>query len=140
MALLIVVCLAARAQQNFVDVKPAPQQTAWQDREFGVILHFGTNTFLDREWGDGAADPKVFNPTEFNPDQWMEAIKAAGASYVVFVAKHHDGLRSGPQTRPHTAWRQARGATARAMSLVKWQRLLAARDSASAFIFAMGSP
>ena len=43
--------------QNFSEVKPSPQQIAWQDLEFGVILHFSTNTFLDREWGDGTADP-----------------------------------------------------------------------------------
>jgi alpha-L-fucosidase len=80
------------AAQSFPDVKPAPQQTAWQDLEFGVILHFGTNTFLDREWGDGTADPKVFHPAQFDPDQWMEAIAASGAKYVVLVAKHHDGF------------------------------------------------
>lgn len=82
---------AIRAQ-NAVDIKPTPQQTEWQDMEFGVILHFSTNTFLDQEWGDGSASPKDFNPTEFNPDQWMKAIKASGAKYVVFVAKHHDGF------------------------------------------------
>ncbi len=64
----------------------------WQDLEFGVILHFGTNTFLDREWRDGSADPKIFNPAQFNPDQWMDAIAASGARYVVLVAKHHDGF------------------------------------------------
>ena len=78
--------------QNFSEVKPSAQQVAWQDLEFGVILHFSTNTFLDREWGDGTADPKVFNPTSFDPDQWMQAIKASGATYVVLVAKHHDGF------------------------------------------------
>jgi alpha-L-fucosidase len=78
--------------QNFTDIKPSPQQLEWQDLEFGVIIHFGTNTFLDREWGDGTADPKVFNPTDFEPEQWMRAVKAAGASYVVLVAKHHDGF------------------------------------------------
>ena len=37
---------ALRAQtQNFVDVKPTPQQLEWQDLEFGVIIHFSTNTF-----------------------------------------------------------------------------------------------
>ena len=83
---------ATALAQNAVDVKPSPQQTQWQDLEFGVILHFGTNTFLDREWGDGTADPKIFNPTQFDPDQWMKAIQASGAKYVVMVAKHHDGF------------------------------------------------
>jgi alpha-L-fucosidase len=78
--------------QNFSEIKPSPQQVAWQDLEFGVILHFSTNTFLDREWGDGTANPKVFNPTGFDPDQWMQAIQASGAKYVVLVAKHHDGF------------------------------------------------
>ncbi len=78
--------------QEAGEVKPAPYQTAWQDLEFGVILHFSTNTFLDREWGDGTASPATFNPTQFDPDQWMKAIRDSGAKYVVLVAKHHDGF------------------------------------------------
>ncbi len=88
--LVLSACLVAA--QNFSDVKPSPQQTAWQDLEFGVIIHFSTNTFLDREWGDGNADPSVYNPTKFDPDQWMKAIRDSGAKYVVLVAKHHDGF------------------------------------------------
>ena len=90
--LAALVYAAPSRAQNFVDVKPSPQQLEWQDLEFGVIIHFSTNTFLDREWGDGTASPSVFNPTQFDPDQWMQAIKAAGAKYVVLVAKHHDGF------------------------------------------------
>ena len=82
--------------QNFADVKPSPQQVAWQDLELGVIVHFGTNTFLDREWGDGTADPKVFNPTQVDPEQWVKAAKSAGAKYIVLVAKHHDGFTLWP--------------------------------------------
>jgi len=83
---------AAAQTANFADVKPSPQQVEWQDLEVGVIVHFGTNTFLNREWGDGTADPKVFNPAQADPEQWVRAAKAAGARYVVLVAKHHDGF------------------------------------------------
>ena len=82
--------------QNFVDIKPSPQQTHWEDLQFGVIVHFGTNTFLDREWGDGTADPKVFNPDRVDPAQWARAAKSAGAQYLVLVAKHHDGFALWP--------------------------------------------
>src|SRR5882724_5816188 len=88
----VLLCCCAASAQNFVDIKPSPQQVQWQDLEIGAIIHFGPNTFQDREWGDGTANPQVFNPTQFDPEQWMRAIKAAGAKYVVMVAKHHDGF------------------------------------------------
>jgi len=83
---------ATSLAQDAGDIKPAPYQVSWQDLEFGVIIHFSTNTFLDREWGDGTASPSTFNPTSFDPEQWMKAIRDAGAKYVVLVAKHHDGF------------------------------------------------
>lgn len=83
---------AKNSAQNFADIKPSPQQVAWQDLEIGVIFHFGTNTFLDREWGDGTAPASVFNPSHVDAKQWIAAVKAAGAKYVILVAKHHDGF------------------------------------------------
>jgi alpha-L-fucosidase len=78
--------------QSFPDIKPSSAQLEWQDLEIGVIFHFSTNTFLNREWGDGTAPPSVFNPAHVDTDQWMQAAKAAGAGYAVLVAKHHDGF------------------------------------------------
>lgn len=82
----------AGAQDATGDIRPAPYQVAWQDLEFGVIIHFSTNSFLNQEWGDGTASPSVFNPSQFDPEQWMKAIRDSGAKYVVLVAKHHDGF------------------------------------------------
>ncbi|MDQ2833716.1 MAG: alpha-L-fucosidase [Acidobacteriota bacterium] len=108
-------CLAfASPAQSFPDLKPSPQQTEWQDLEFGVILHFSTNTFLNREWGDGTANPNIFNPSHFDPDQWMSAIAASGARYVVLVAKHHDGFCLWPTDQTaysikQSPWKQGKG-------------------------------
>jgi len=96
MALACLAPLSSSVAQNFVDIKPSPAQVEWQDLEIGVIFHFGTNTFLNREWGDGTASPSVFHPTHVDTDQWMEAAKAVGARYAVLVAKHHDGFALWP--------------------------------------------
>src|ERR1700752_1974870 len=111
---LMAIPRAAAAQDSTGDIRPSPQQVAWQDLEFGVILHFSTNTFLDREWGDGTASPSVFNPTQFDPDQWMRAIKASGAKYVVLVAKHHDGFCLWPTAQTEysvkaSPWKDSKG-------------------------------
>jgi alpha-L-fucosidase len=92
LAWITLLAAPAALAQNSIDVKPTPQQVAWQDMEMGAILHFGTNTFLNREWGDGTAPPSVFNPQHVDTDQWIEAAKSAGIGYVVLVAKHHDGF------------------------------------------------
>lgn len=102
------------AAENFGDVQPAPQQVAWQDLQFGVIVHFGTNTFLDREWGDGTASPRVFDPDHVDPAQWVSAVKAAGARYMVLVAKHHDGFALWPTAQTDysvkaSPWLQGKG-------------------------------
>ena len=31
-------------------------------------------------------------PTDFNPDKWATAAKAAGMKYLVFTTKHHEGF------------------------------------------------
>jgi len=90
--------LTSSQAQSFSNIKPSPAQLEWQDLEVGVIFHFSTNTFLNREWGDGTASPSVFNPAHVDTDQWMEAAKAGGAKYAVLVAKHHDGFALFPST------------------------------------------
>jgi alpha-L-fucosidase len=73
-------------------VVPTPQQLAWQEAELTMFLHFGINTFTNREWGEGSEDPQLFNPSELDTRQWVRVAREAGFKYLILTAKHHDGF------------------------------------------------
>ena len=57
-----------------------------------MFLHFGVNTFTDREWGDGKESPSIFDPSALDCRQWARTARAAGFKAMVLTAKHHDGF------------------------------------------------
>ncbi len=94
----------------------------YQDAKFGIFMHWGlysvpgyANEWYSRNmyqkdltWDDafkhhvatyGPQDKfgykdfiPMFKAEKFNPEQWAELFKEAGAKYVVPVAEHHDGF------------------------------------------------
>jgi len=119
--LLILACfgliLNVRAQKYVPPTDPLVQQKLdwWQNQKFGLMMHWGTYSQWgvveswsicseDQPWcSRNGADyvqykkdyenlATTFNPTQFDPQPWVEAATYAGMKYVVFTTKHHDGF------------------------------------------------
>ena len=93
---------------------PNSNQIIWQEREQYMFLHFGVNTFSDREWGDGTESPSSFNPTELDARQWAKAAKDGGFKMLIITAKHHDGFCLWPSAYTehsvkNSPWKEGKG-------------------------------
>ena len=72
------------------------------EKRFGLFVHWGIYAVAgwheQLQWR--AAMPQAdyvklaeqFNPTCFDPDEWLRLAKTAGMEYLVFTTKHHDGF------------------------------------------------
>ena len=99
--LLMVACLTASAQDQ-ASPEILKARTEFQDNKFGIYIHWGLYSMLGNgEWvmsnrninykeythlADG------FYPSKFDAEEWVKAFKAAGARYVTFTTRHHDGF------------------------------------------------
>jgi len=89
---------------------PDPRLNWWREARFGMFIHWGLYAVPAGEWngrtdygewirnnakipiGEYEKFRERFNPTRFNPDEWVRLAKAAGMKYIVITSKHHDGF------------------------------------------------
>lgn len=98
---------AATLLSPFSAAEGPDERTAWfRAAKFGMFVHWGPYSLASVEaswpimrpgkWGISEADyralPKRFNPTRYNPDEFIDLARTAGQEYMVFTTKHHDGF------------------------------------------------
>lgn len=103
--------LIDEACNQLYTLRATDEQMQWfRDAKYGMFLHWDPSSQLGVEisWDrkafrpydigssyQNAIDPEydtlgeTFNPTEYNPDEWMQLAKEAGMKYVVLTTKHH---------------------------------------------------
>ena len=72
--------------------QPSAAQLEQMERQFGMFLHFGVNTFGNVEWSDGGIQALSYQPDTIDADQWVRTAWEAGMNYVILITKHHDGF------------------------------------------------
>ena len=92
---VLFVALSAFAALHSVAVpepNPAMMKRIREGVEIIGIVHWGLNTFTDKEWGFGDEKPEWLDPDDFSADQIVGACRDGGIQGLVIVAKHHDGF------------------------------------------------
>jgi len=93
---------------------PTPQQVAWHEAGVGLFFHWAPNVYQGTE-GDNRSTPRdKINPDRFDAHQWVQAVKAANAGYMIFVAKHVGGYcawqtRTTDYSLKTSPWKQGHG-------------------------------
>ena len=107
--------LASKAAESAVQLPvPTPQQLAWHEAGIGLFFHWAPNVYQGGE-GDNRSTPRdQINPDRFDAAQWTRAVQAAGAGYLIFVAKHVGGYcawqtKTTDYSLKSSSWKQGRG-------------------------------
>lgn len=105
--LMVAVCLllpcSTYAENTY---QPTPEnikaRQEFAHNKFGIFLHWGIySTFAQGEWymtnaginhNEYAKVASSFYPSKFDAHAWVKAFKEAGAKYICFTTRHHDGF------------------------------------------------
>jgi len=93
---------------------PRPSKSRGTRLPSALFFHWAPNVYQGSE-GDNRSTPRdKINPDRFNADQWVRAVKAANAGYMIFVAKHVGGYcawqtKTTDYSLKTSPWKQGRG-------------------------------
>ncbi|MDD4992780.1 MAG: alpha-L-fucosidase [Paludibacter sp.] len=97
------------AQSSYQPSEKNIKNREWfSSAKFGLFIHWGVYSELAGGGDKGVGEwimnnkkipikqyeklPDFFNPTAFNPAEWVSMVKKAGIKYITITTKHHDGF------------------------------------------------
>ena len=116
--LMLCVLVVTGAAQSTTTPRPydaaREKRLEWfREAKYGMFIHWGLYAIPAGQWKDGRRSlgigewiqhrlripvreyeqlAKAFNPTKYNPDEWVQLAQDAGMKYIVITSKHHDGF------------------------------------------------
>lgn len=106
---LFIMSVSAFSQKGYTPSEENIKNREWfQDAKFGLFVHWGVYSVMAGGGDQGIAEwimnkkeipinqyeklPSFFNPTNFDPAEWVSMVKKAGMKYITITSKHHDGF------------------------------------------------
>lgn len=101
-ASLCLFAMAVQAQKYVPTPENLQNRKEFAESRLGIFIHWGLySTFAQGEWymNNASVDAREyakamngFYPHRFDARQWVSAFKAAGAKYICFTTRHHEGF------------------------------------------------
>ena len=99
---MLVLCLYGHTQDEVPTQENLQARMAFADMKFGIFLHWGIYSMFAQgewymhnaniDWREYEKAASAFYPARFDAEAWVKAFKDAGARYITFTTRHHDGF------------------------------------------------
>ena len=102
LACFCLLSVSAQVQKYVPTPENLQNRKEFAESRLGIFIHWGLySTFAQGEWymNNASVDAREyakamngFYPHRFDARQWVSAFKAAGAKYICFTTRHHEGF------------------------------------------------